>query len=376
MPINRKITKKYSWLNANVIAAVLIIKALILVFAAQSYQAVTDQPINDTNWFFGIVSRWDADNYLKIAEFGYASSGKDIFRIVFFPLYPALIALFTVVFRNYVLSALIISGLASLALGLAFRELVRLDYSEKTAQFAVLFLFIFPTSHFLHMPYTESLFLALAVGCFLAARKRNWMIVGILGALACLTRVNGLILIPALLFEVWEEYRETKLFNRSWLFLALVPIGFAGYLAVNYFVTGDPLMFMTIQRNNFGRHFEVPWSGLKGAYDKMYVPKPTEAQINGVQELTFVIIGLFATIAGWRHMRNSYRVWMLLNWLLFVSTSFILSIPRYTLIMFPIFILMALAAVRNWWVKVLFTVWSILYLSLFLLQFVRGWWAF
>jgi hypothetical protein len=67
---------------------------------------------------------------------------------------------------------------------------------------------------------------------------------------------------------------------------------------------------------------------------------------------------------------------MILNWLLFVSTSFIQSVPRYTLTLFPLFILMALAAARNWWANVLFTVWSLLFLSLFVTQFVKGWWAF
>lgn len=376
MNSDKKISKSHSWLNVNVIATVLIIKALILVFAAQSYQVTTEQPITETNWFLGILSRWDSDSYLKIAQFGYASSGEDRFRLVFFPLYPALIALFSVVFRNYILSALVVSGVATLALGLSFRELVKLDYSEKTAQLAVFFLFIFPTSHFLHIPYTESLFLALTVSCFLAARKRMWILVGVLGALACLTRINGLILIPALAFEIWQEYSETRKLNRKWLFLALVPMGFGGYLALNYFVTGDPTMFLIYQRENFHKYFGAPWEGIGITFIILNDPKPAYSQVGGVQELSFVIIGLFATIAGWRYLRNSYRVWMLLNWLVFVSTSFIASVPRYTLIMFPMFILMARAAIRNRQIKVLFIVWSILYLSLFLTQFIKGWWAF
>lgn len=368
--------KKSSWLNFNVIATVLIIKFLILIFASQSYQIMNEPPFADANWFFGIFSRWDADSYLKIAQFGYASTGEDKFRLVFFPLYPALISLFNIIFRNYVLSALVVSGIATIALGLSFRELVKIDYSEKTARFAVLFLFIFPTSHFLHIPYTESLFLALTVSCFLAARKKNWFIVGILGALACLTRINGLILLPALVFEMWAEYRETRQINRKWLFVMLIPIGFSGYLALNYFVSGDPLMFLTYQRENFHRYLRVPWEAIWETCKRIYNPKPTEAQMTGVQELLFVIIGLSATIAGWRYLRKSYVVWMGLNWLLFVSTSFVLSVPRYTLIMFPLFILMARAARRDWQIMVLFIVWSILYLSIFLTQFVRGWWAF
>lgn len=364
------------WLNFNVVATVLIIKFLIFFFAAQTFQITAEQPITDENWFWHIFSRWDASSYLKIAEFGYDPSGADKFRLVFFPLYPALIALFQIVFRDYVLSALVVSGAATLALGLSFRELVKLDYSESTAQSAVLFLFIFPTSHFLHISYTESLFLALSVGCFLAARKRNWLLVGILGALACLTRINGLILIPALAFEVWEEYRETRQLNRKWLFLALVPAGFGGYLALNYFVSGDPTMFLTYQRENFQKYPKFFWTSISDTYIRTANPKPADSQMQGVQEMTFVIIGLLGTIAGWLYLRKSYAVWMTLNWLLFVSTSFILSVPRYTLIMFPLFILMARAAGRNRQVRLFFIFWSLLYLSLFFTQFVRGWWAF
>jgi Gpi18-like mannosyltransferase len=376
MLINRKIIKKNSWLNLNVIATVLIIKVLILFFAAQSYQIMTDQPLKDANWFLGIWNHWDAVWYLKIAQEGYTAVGEDRFFIVYFPFYPALIALFQIVVRDYLISAFIVSGVATVVLGLTFKELVKLDYSEKTAQLAVLFLFIFPTSYFLHIPYTESVFLVLIVGCFLAARRRIWLAASILGALACLTRINGLILIPALAFEIWGEYRERRQFNCKWLFLAMVPAGFGLYLALNYFVTGDPLMFLIHQREHWSRYFRVPWEGIWETYLRIDNPKRTDAQMYGVQELIFVIIGFVGTVAGWRYLRNSYRVWMAGNWLLFVSTSFVLSVPRYTITLFPLFILMALAARRNWWLNVFFVVWSILYLSLFITQFARGWWAF
>jgi 4-amino-4-deoxy-L-arabinose transferase-like glycosyltransferase len=372
----KSFTRKSCWLNPHVTATVLIIKALVLLFIAQSHLVTTDQPIDKAYWFLDVLNRWDAQSFLRIAQYGYEAQGKDAYRIVFLPFYPALITLFRIVFRDYVLSSVIVSAVATLVLGLSFRQLVKLDYSEKTAQLAVLYLFIFPTSYFLHLPYSESLFLALAISCFIAARKRLWLAVGILGALACLTRVNGLILIPALAFEVWEEHRETKKTNRSWLFLALIPMGFGIYMAINYFVTGDPVKFLFYQRENFGRHFDLPWHGIKGTYDRISSPKPVDSQMYGFQELSFVALGLFATLIGWRYLRNSYRVWMALNWLLFISTSFVLSVPRYTLIMFPMFILMARVSLRNWWVKVLLIGWSVLYLSIFTAQFARGWWAF
>ena len=286
--MTKNFTGKIRWLNFKVVATVLIVKCLILSFAAQSYQIVNDKPLEGTNTLLGIWNRWDAVSYLKIAEFGYTGSGEDRFVIVFFPLYPALTALLKVVVGDYLISAFIVSALATIGLGLAFRELVKLDYSEKTAQLAVLFLFIFPTGYFLHIPYTESLFLALTVGCFLAACRRAWVVAGILGALACLTRVNGLFLIAALAFEVWDEYRETRLVNKKWLFLALIPAGFGSYLVLNYLVSGDPLMFVTHQREHWHRYFKLPWQGIWETYAKLSNPDRVDAQMQGTQELMFV----------------------------------------------------------------------------------------
>ncbi len=372
--IDKKSTK-FSWFSGKVLATVLLTKILLLGFVVQAYQIITDKSLKFYD-FFGNWNRWDAAHYLTVAQYGYTNIGEDKFLIVFFPFYPALIALFQIIYRDYLISGLIVSAIASLALGFVFRELVRLDYSEKVAQFSVLFLFIFPTSYFLHIPYTESLFLALCVGSFLAARRRNWILVGVLGFLACLTRINGLILLPALAFEVWNEWRETKIFNRRWLVLLFVPLGFVIYLFINYIVAGNPLIFMTYQREHWYRYFRFPLISLWETILKLSTDKPSNAQMTGVQELLFVFIGLFAIVAGWRYLRNSYRVWMIGNWLLFISTSFILSVPRYTLVMFPLFILMSLAAVRNWWAQWLFTIWSILFLGLFALQFFRGAWAF
>jgi hypothetical protein len=52
-----------------------------------------------------------------------------------------------------------------------------------------------------------------------------------------------------------------------------------------------------------------------------------------------------------------------------------LSTPRYTLVMFPLFILLALLG-RNRYGYTAVTVWSLLFLSLFAGEFVQGRWAF
>ena len=88
------------------------------------------------------------------------------------------------------------------------------------------------------------------------------------------------------------------------------------------------------------------------------------------------MLGLALTLWAWLRLRASYAVWMTLNWLLWTSTKFVLSVPRYTLVMFPAYILFARAAnSRPVWSAVL-TVWSLLFLALFAARFVQGYWAF
>jgi hypothetical protein len=63
------------------------------------------------------------------------------------------------------------------------------------------------------------------------------------------------------------------------------------------------------------------------------------------------------------------------SWILAASVNFFRSMPRYTLTMFPIFILFALLGRNRFWAGVL-TVWSLLLFALFAALFARGEWAF
>jgi hypothetical protein len=63
------------------------------------------------------------------------------------------------------------------------------------------------------------------------------------------------------------------------------------------------------------------------------------------------------------------------SWILCASVNFFRSMPPYTLMMFPIFILFALLSRNRFWAGVL-TAWSLLFFALFAALFARGEWAF
>jgi hypothetical protein len=358
----------------RMIGIVVSIKALVFLFGIQSYQVLQNQRVLDPRGWLEIWNRWDALNYQKLAQFGYSATGELKPLLVFYPLYPWTVRLFAFVTRDYLVSAFIVSTLASLITVIVLQRLVELDYSKELAQRAVWFLFIFPTSYFLHIGYTESLFLMLAISCVFAARKQRWLLAGSFGALTCLTRANGLVLLPVLAVEAAHQYWTTRRWQWQWLWIGVAAFGFVGYLLLNRYVTGDAFAFTSLMQQFFNKSLASPLTGIDNAIGSMS-RSPSEAEMIGTQEVLFIALGLVCTIVSWFKLRPAYSVWMTGNWLLFVSVSFALSVPRYTLTMFPIYILFAMLARRRVWLGVI-TFWSILYLSFFASMFVWGHWAF
>lgn len=144
--------------------------------------------------------RWDAIHYLAIASHGYQSASAT----AFFPLYPLLVGALGWLCGSTVVAGIAISLIAfALALVLLHR-LAELELGREVADVTVALLAFAPLSFFFSAVYTESLFLALTVGCFLAARRGHWGWAIVLSAAAAATRVTGVLLAPALLVAWWQ----------------------------------------------------------------------------------------------------------------------------------------------------------------------------
>ncbi|MBU1127112.1 hypothetical protein KKF11_02105, partial [Patescibacteria group bacterium] len=145
-------------------------------------------------------ANFDGMHYLSIAKHGYG-----IYQQAFFPLYPKLIALLSPVFLGRdLLTALFINFVGLFFACFFFYRLAKLDFSLKVSRRALIFLLIFPTAFYFSAIYTESLFLMLILGSFYFGRTRKWLLAGVLGMLASLTRLPGVFLFPALLFELFS----------------------------------------------------------------------------------------------------------------------------------------------------------------------------
>jgi Gpi18-like mannosyltransferase len=364
----RSTRSRWSAADSETTILVLVLKGLVLFLAALGIQTLFDQ---SESWHT-LWTRWDASHYLSLAENGYTDTGDGRFSIVFYPLYPWLVRAVAFVWQSYFGAALLVSGAASVCAALLLRRLVELDHPAKVARLTVWFLFIFPTAYFLHIGYTESLFLALVVGSVLAARKQYWAVAGMLGALACLTRVNGLLLVPTLMVEAWLQYRVARRINWRWLWIAAPGLGFAAYLFLNYRVTGDPFAFSKIMEEHWYKKITPPWIGIQDVWHRIFTFNLTE----GLHEFIFIVLSFLATVWCWKKLRPTYAVWMTLNWLLITSTTFVVSVPRYCLTLFPIFIILARLAAGRPLVGRIVSAASLLLLALFAMKFAHGTWAF
>ena len=381
--------------DRRLIGLTLIVKLGVLLAGALAYVIFTNGTISWPHGALELWSRWDAPHYLDLVVFGYRGAdagdlvGPNGYRsiypgdlplyIVFFPLFPWLATIVNAALNDPLVSAFVVATAASLFVAPLMYRLVRHDEGPTVAMRSAWFLLIFPTAYFLHIPYTEALFMALVLGSFLAARTERWWLAGLLGGLAAMTRVNGLILIPALAAEAaWQWLQrppEERRLRPEWLAIGLVGVGFGVYLGLNQVVYGDALTFMRIQNEHWFKSLAPPWQGIGSVWGWISNKNPDTALMIGWMELLFIGIGLAGTVHAAFRLRPSMFAWMAGNWILFVSTSFVMSVPRYSLTLFPLFVSLGLLAERRWVLVTLSAV-SLAAMAYFAGRFAVGWWAF
>jgi hypothetical protein len=176
--------------------------------------------------------------------------------------------------------------------------------------------------------------------------------------------------------EALQNWRTNHVFNSRWLWIGLPTLGLLAYMLFGLGLTGNPLVFLTVQRENWANHPVWPWQGVAGTLGVALHWGAPYNQIIGVQVLLFMVATGAATISSAVLLRPSYTVWMASNWLLLSCQSWNISAPRVLLCLFPLFILMAKVSSSSRLVHAALTAWSLLWLGTFVGQFVVGHWTF
>jgi hypothetical protein len=293
-----------------------------------------------------IWARWDSEWYLLIAERGYdVGSFLSSFAVAyepsaaagFLPLYPILIRVLAPLFGG-VGAGVLISNLALFAGLLLLHRLVRLEISGEQGEIAAMAscaaLLVFPSNLFLSAVYAESLFLALSLGVFLAARRGRFAAAGALGALAALTRPFGLLLMVPMLWEWWVRYRRREAGAWSALWALLIPAGLGAFMLYCRSLFGDPLALIHRQQRWRGG-LSGPWQ----AFVRWWEAGPTAHGSHGSTfELAVAVLCLAGLLLMVRRLRASYTLYTAAAMALALGST-LWSFSRLALTLFPFFML-------------------------------------
>lgn len=346
------------------------LKLLLLFLGVVVSEVRLDKPFRTEHRIFAVWHQWDSRHYFDIAENGYKAPGEGT-TLVLPPLLPLLIRVGAWVTGSWASGGVLVVTLISFLPGLLLYQLARCDLDEESAFRAMLVLLLFPSSFFMHIVYTEGLFLTTVLAAFLAARRGNWRAVAIFGVLAGLTRINAFVLAPALLFEAWGDSPKGRV--PRVLASLTVGLGIAVYFWINYAVAGDPFAFLTVQKVSFYRTFAWPWQGALNVW-KLAAIGGSNGMMNGVLQVICIPLLLAACVIAVIRQRPSYAIWTIGQVLIFTAQGFWLSLPRLALVLFPAFIWLAPRTARPAFGTLWFAA-STLFLSFLASQFAQGWWV-
>jgi len=285
--------------------------------------------------------RWDAHWYTYIAQQGYGQMS-----IVFFPMLIMWIRIVAPLLNfDYGLAGFIVCNAFGVLCFFLLYALFRLDFSETVADKALLAFAVMPSSVFLNSIYTESLFLTFSLACVYFARTGRWWRAGLCAAMATLTRNLGVFLICLIAWEYWEQGRgkDCKL-SRLALTMALPLLAFAGYIYYNYWLLGQPLAFVEMQKA-WGREFSPPWVNIWHGALLVWQGAGTAATLDFFLVVLTLAGILMMTIRPTLPIPRSYLIigslWLLVP---LCSTSAwmpLYSMSRFILVIFPLYLFLA-----------------------------------
>ncbi|MGJ7908917.1 hypothetical protein ACOQFL_20820 [Actinopolyspora sp. H202] len=237
---------------------------------------------------------WDADWYLWIAEHGYAPTGQTMLNgngdadpqsvLAFFPGFPLLTH--GVAFLPGLdppTAAMLVNLAAGLACAYGLARLGRTVSGSQRAGLVLVALFAAaPMSIVLSMPYSESLFCALAVWALLGVLERRWVQAGVACALAGTVRHTGAALITVVMIAALVALLHRRDGNRPLIALLAAPCGLLGYLG-----------WVGLRTGQFDGYFEVRQDGWSSS------PDGGIATARFIGKALFTDESTFVTFAAW-----------------------------------------------------------------------------
>lgn len=313
------------------------------------------------------LQRWDALWYQHIAQGGYSATDGSV---AFLPLYPVLASLVSRPLMGNVPLALILVSCVGYAIALwlvgrlTLHEAPALlrrwagdpdttgDRARTLAVLTMLSLGTFPTAFFFVAPFTESLFLLLAVASMWFARTGRLWAAALAAALASLVRTQGVFLALPI---AWEAMRTAGVLDRvgalpdrrslaraaPGVVAATLPVIVlvAWYAAIGS-LFGSSAVGLSAQAP-WGYQLAAPWDAIEASV--AYISARQPAPMSLIEGLNLVcLVGFAGLTVVARRLPFSYLLYVVPTLVLYGTRLMwfipLMSVSRYVLMLFPCFI--------------------------------------
>jgi hypothetical protein len=310
------------------------------------------------DWPLLVFSRWDAKYYIAVAAHGYFAGGVPARAVAFFPGLPML--------GRWVVDAagwgseppldairaalLVVVTAASAIAALLLWRIADERGGPRLALAAVAIVVFGPYAMVLTAPYSEPVFLALALGAWSAASRGRWLVAGSLVAAASLVRVNGLFLALAVGAYVATTLRSA---GRPWVRRAVATTllgisGVAAYFLYLWWCTGDPLAWSAAEFGGWGRVTSWPWVSLGNTVGQILAaPTSLPHRFQGTLDLLFAALVVIGIVVLARRRRWPELVMVAATAAAMMTSTTYLSLARDTILLFPLWIEFAALASRT-----------------------------
>lgn len=356
---------------------------------------------------------WDGLWYRLIAVEGYPET--HVWNDAFWPTFPmSMRGLSRITGLQEDVAGYLIANVCFVVAMVLLYQLVRTDFDTPIARRTLWALALFPTSLFFTAVYTESMFLMLSVAAILCARIRKWWLAGLLGALAALTRSHGIFLVipfAVLWVKQYGFYIRAMIPKGITVAMPLLgPVVFGAYLertqgnwrnfievqgawnrtfawpwrTFDCALNGCP---MTVHQYGEDRQFQaqaVDWGWIRQLFDdpswSLVTSRAWRVRVanSDVLELLATVFFIALIIVGFKVLPLYQSLYLVPGILipLFQPSSVhpLMSIPRFGLVLFPLFIVMAIIF-RKRIVYLPLAITSTFLLILLTLQFSSWYWV-
>jgi hypothetical protein len=329
-----------AWVIARALVTVAYLTARYLERHGHLHDALAHTTVRQ-----GLLA-WDGAFYADIAQHGYAALPQPALR--FFPLTPLLGRAVGWIGVGPRVGVVIVANLAALAAGTLLVLLVRSEgFAPGVARRSAWILALAPSAFVLVLGYAEAVFLVLAIGIFLAARRRHWWVVIALGVLAGLSRPSGFVVAVPVAIEAVRAWRSAPVAERVRAAIAVVApfVGTAAFLAWVDHVFGDGLLPFRVQtRANLKGAFTDPVSSISDAVSGMF-----HGHIGTGLHVPWMIVVVVLVVLAFRRLPASYGAFAVAAVASAVTSANLDSFERYALGAFPILIVAALLLTDRRW---------------------------